>query len=806
MGSGIARQAVSRRFSARRIAAVAGMILVGAVALASLAAWLVLRASLPILDGHAARTGVHANVSVDRDADGVPTITAQNRTDLALALGYLHAQDRFFQMDLLRRAAAGELAALLGPPLLATDRELRRHRFRDVARSAVANLDAPTRAVLDAYVNGANAGLRALPARPFEYWLLGVEPKPWTAEDTMLCGHAMFLQLQDSTGHLQLQRALLRATLPAPLWRFIEAGAPEWDAAIDGSRSEPPHIPTPDQTDLRSLGALPVKPPETRELDPAGSNNWAVAGSRTTHGTALVANDMHLGLRVPNIWYRARLVETSADGFDEVGVTLPGIPSLVAGSNGHIAWGFTNSYGEYSKVVRLVPVPGDADAYATAAGIQKLRYVDEIIEVKGAPSEHVKLAITPWGPVMGTDWQNRPYVLDWVAHDPSAVNLRILALEHIHSAAEALRAAGEFGIPGQNFMVGDADGHIGWTIAGRLPRHGDAPPVLPQLSTDPAVGFEGWLSPGERPQLLDPAEGLLWSANARVVGGDAARLIGDDGMDRGARAAQVHADLRAAPRPLSPLDSLAIQLDDRAVFLERWRTLLGQVIERAQVQGDPSAIRARDVLARWSGHAAPDDPAYRLTFVFRHEVEARVFYMLVAPARLEARDFDFEIPSSFEGPLWRLVEARPPHLLANAYTSWEALLAEALIEAARIPRPCASERMDLSSCTWGRVNAVRVAHPLSAALPLLHAFLDMPTVELPGAHEDMPRIQGPDFGASERFSVSPGYEKDAYLHMPGGESGHPLSPFYRAGFDAWAQGRPTPLLPGPRAHELVLGP
>ena len=114
--------------------------------------------------------------------------------------------------------------------------------------------------------------------------------------------------------------------------------------------------------------------------------------------------------------------------------------------------------------------------------------------------------------------------------------------------------------------------------------------------------------------------------------------------------------------------------------------------------------------------------------------------------------------------------------------------------------------MDLSSCTWGRVNAVRVAHPLSAALPLLHAFLDMPTVELPGAHDDMPRIQGPDFGASERFSVSPGYEKDAYLHMPGGESGHPLSPFYRAGFDAWAQGRPTPLLPGPRAHELVLSP
>jgi penicillin amidase len=796
----------AQRSGARRIAVAAGIFLVGAVVLAALAAWLVLRASLPTLDGRVALAGVHASVRVERDADGVPSITAQNRGDLAFALGYLHAQDRFFQMDLLRHAAAGELAALLGPSLLPADRVLRRHRFRDVARSAVAALDAPSRAVLDAYASGANAGLRMLRARPFEYWLLGAEPKPWTAEDTVLCTLAMFLQLQDSTGHLQLQRALLRATLPESLWRFIEASAPEWDAAIDGSPSETLRLPTPAEIDLRALGALPVKPPDSLAgpLAPAGSNNWAVAGSRTAHGAALVANDMHLGLRVPNTWYRARLVQTSADGFDEVGVTLPGTPALVAGSNGHIAWGFTDSYGEYSKVVRLVPVPNDPDAYATAGGILKLRYVDETIEVKGAPPEHLKVALTPWGPVMGTDWQNRPYVLNWVAHDPAALNLNIMTLEHLHSAAEALRAAGGFGIPGQNFLVGDAEGHIGWTIAGRLPRHSDVPPAVPQLSTDAVVGFEGWLAPGEGPQVLDPAEGLLWSANARVVGGSAALLIGDDGMDRGARAAQIHADLRAAPRPLGPVDSLHIQLDDRAIFLERWRGLLAQVIEHAQSQGDPSAAGEHDVLARWSGHAAADDPAYRLTLAFRREVELRVFYMLVAPARLAARDFDFEIPPSFEGPLWRLVQAQPAHMLASAYTSWDALLAEALVAAARIPRRC--ERLDLASCTWGRVNAVRVAHPLSAALPLLHGLLDMPTVQLPGGHHDMPRIQGPDFGASERFSVSPGYEKDAYLHMPGGESGHPLSPFYRAGFDAWAEGRPTPLLPGPPAHELVLMP
>jgi len=798
----------ARRLGAPRCAVLATVILAGAVMVAALAGWLVLRASLPRLDGRAARSGVHAEVRVSRDAAGVPTITAQNRSDLAFALGYVHAQDRFFQMDLLRRAAAGELAALLGPALLPADRELRRHRFRDVAERAVASLDAPSRALLDAYANGANAGLSALRARPFEYWLLRVDPKPWSAVDSVLCGHAMFLQLQDSTGHLQLQRGLLRATLPEALWRFIEAGASEWDAAIDGSQSEPPRIPTPGEVDLRSLGALPVTPPETltSSPDPAGSNNWAVAGSRTADGAALVANDMHLGLRVPNVWYRARLVDASAQGFDEVGLTLPGTPTLVVGSNGHIAWSFTNSYGEFSKVIRLVPVPGDPDAYATAGGTRKLDYVDEIIEVKGAPPEHLQVAVTSWGPVMGTDWQNRPYALDWVAHDPAAVNMNLLALEHIHSAAEALRVAGDFGIPGQNILVGDAEGHIGWSIAGRLPRHSDAPPVLPQLSTDAVVGFDGWLAAEERPQVLDPAEGLLWSANARVVGGEAASRIGDDGMDRGARAAQIHADLEAALPPLTPLASLRVQLDDRALFLERWRTLLGKVIERARDRGDRSAVAAQEVLARWSGHAAPDDAAFRLTLAFRHEVETRVFHMLVAPARLANHDFRYEIPSSFEGPLWRLLEARPAHLLAATYADWDTLLYEALIASERLPQECGSEHLDLASCTWGRVNAVRVTHPLSGALPLLRGFLDMPTAAPPGAHDDMPRIQGTDFGASERLSVSPGHEQDAYLHMPGGESGHPLSPFYRAGFDSWVEGRPTPLVPGPARHELVLMP
>jgi penicillin amidase len=784
-----------------RIVAVLGTLLLAAGVAAAAAAWLTLRASLPALDGSAVLSGLSAPVTIERDAAGVPTITGTNRADLARALGYLQGQDRFFQMDLMRRAAAGELSALLGPSLLSEDRKLRMLRFRAVAARVVAASDAPGLAVLQAYTAGVNAGLSSLRSRPFEYWLLGARPQPWRAEDTILCVHAMFLQLQDFSGHGQLQRGLLKAALPEGLWRFLKADSTDWEAPVDGSHAAAPVLPDAAEVDLRKLKGLPVQPPDRvlRHLA-LGSNNWAVAGSRTASGAAIVANDMHLDFRVPIIWYRVRLRQTGDGAFDAVGVTLPGAPSIVAGSNGHIAWGFTNSYGQFSRVIRLVPVGNDPDRYATADGPRALEYANEPIAVKGGPTVNLEVALSEWGPVLGKDWQGLPYALEWTAGNAEAVNLDLMALEHARTAADAVAAAATFGIPGQNLMVADSEGHIGWALAGRLPRRTAPDSDLPWASTDAQVGFHGWVAATDQPHVLDPPDGLLWSANARVVGGNDALLIGDDGMDRGARAAQIEADLHDARRPFTPLSSLAIQLDDRAIFLERWRSLMSGVIERVRNHGGRSQAAAHDVLAHWSGHAAPGDAAYRLVNSFRLQVEARAFYMLVAPARRIAPDFEFEIPDSFEGPLWRLMQERPAHLLSPNYPDWDAFLQDALRASEVLPSACG----DLASCTWGTVNTLRVAHPLSAALPFLAKFLDMPTVSLPGGRHDMPRIQGPDYGASERFSVAPGHEAEGYFHMPGGQSGHPLSRFYRAGFSDWAEGNPTPLLPGSTAYSLRL--
>jgi penicillin amidase len=375
-----------------------------------------------------------------------------------------------------------------------------------------------------------------------------------------------------------------------------------------------------------------------------------------------------------------------------------------------------------------------------------------------------------------------------------------MLLEHAQSADEALRAAATFGIPGQNFVAADRAGHIGWTLAGRLPLRAAADTL--QESTERVVGFTGWLEPAAQPRIEDPDSGLLWSANARVVGGAAAQLIGNDGMDRGARASQIRDRLRGEARPFTPAMSLAVQLDDRALFLERWRVLLSQLLDRVQSSGDRTHDEVRHVLAAWSGHAAPEDPAYRLVSVFRDEVAARAFAMLTTPARRRAPDFVFEAPGSFEGPVWRLLQERPLHLLTADYAGWDAFLLAALTASETLPRECRS----LSSCTWGTVNTVRIAHPLSAALTVLAPLLDMPPVMLPGGQKDMPRIQGRHFGASERFSVSPGHEAEGYFEMPGAQSGHPLSPFYRIGFEAWALGSAAPFLPGPSAHRFTLRP
>jgi penicillin amidase len=287
-----------------------GRLLVGLLLLAVamlVAAWLLLRASLPRLDGEVVADALDAPVTLERDALGVATIRGASRTDVAFGTGYAHAQDRYFQMDLARRMSAGRLAELVGDAALDLDRRNRIHRFEAVAARVLERLPEAERTLLEAYTAGVNAGLASLDARPFEYLLLRQRPQAWQARDSLLVVYTMFLQLNDSRAEADRQRGLLRSILPEDVFRFVYSVSPEWEAPIDGLVAEAAPVPGPGTYDLRRFedafrDARVAATRAATEPRAVGSNNWAVAGSRTRSGAGLVANDMHLGLGVPNTW------------------------------------------------------------------------------------------------------------------------------------------------------------------------------------------------------------------------------------------------------------------------------------------------------------------------------------------------------------------------------------------------------------------------------------------------------------------------------------------------------------------------
>ena len=397
-----------------------------------------------------------------------------------------------------------------------------------------------------------------------------------------------------------------------------------------------------------------------------GSNNWAVAGSRAADGGALVANDMHLGLRVPNIWYRVRLVVDG--GADVTGVSLPGVPAIIAGSNGHVAWGFTNSYGDFQDLVRLQPgsAPG---TYLADSGPRAFEVGEETLEVAGGKPERLTVRRTIWGPVIGDDGAGHELALAWTAHRAGATDMALLSLERARGLDEAAAAIGGAGMPGQNVMIADSTGRIGWVLSGRLPRRQGIDALRPSPWHAEGAGWDGWLPREESPRLLDPPQGYAWSANARVVGGEAYARIGDGDYAAAARARQIRDRLAALERA-TPADLLAIQLDDRADYVARWQPLFLRALERA---GEAEAAR---LVAGWSGHAAIDDAGYRLARVFERKVSARAFRMIAAPAIARWPDFDWHAPERFTEVAWRLVGTRPPNLVDPRFADWDAWLAD----------------------------------------------------------------------------------------------------------------------------------
>ncbi|OFW12290.1 MAG: hypothetical protein A3H29_12790 [Acidobacteria bacterium RIFCSPLOWO2_02_FULL_67_21] len=814
----------------RRFFGVIVALLLALVAASAAGAWWAraqLRGSLAILDGQVRLAGLHAPVRVTRDALGIPTVRGGSRADVARATGFLHAQDRFFQMDLARRRAAGELAALVGARALPIDREIRRHRFRAVAARALPLMSTGDRALLDAYADGVNAGLRQMARPPFEYLLLRQTPAAWAPEDTLLVVLSMFVTLQDDDGSYEATLATMRELLPPAMFDFLAPAGSEWDAPVVGTPFATPPVPGPEVYDLRARRRGKPRTPIPESLLPdftrvdaglapggserdamaIGSNSFAVAGGLTADGRALVANDMHLTIRVPNTWYRASLEwpdPSAPDGVYRItGVTLPGVPAIVAGSNGRVAWGFTNSYADWSDIVLLETDRSRPGEYRTAEGWRRFDRFEEVLDAAGGDSERTSVDWTTWGPVMEPDFRGRPRAYRWVAHSPERLAVSIRPLETARTLEEAFDQANGVGAPGQNILVVDRSGRIGWSVYGSIPRRTGFDGRLPVPWATGSHGWDGWLDPAEYPRVLDPPNGRLWTANARVVDGDMLAKLGDGSYEIGSRARIIRDRLLARDR-FDARDLLAIQLDTSSAFLDRWRRLLLSTLTAEAAGGVAARAALKDVVdGGWSGTAAAESAAYRLVRGFRDAVFRRVISFVLAECYEADPSFDYTAVRRREAPIWQLAITQPAHLLDPAYETWDGLLLEAADEV--IEQATRGAPGELRDRHWSEYNVTAYRHPLSASLPFIGRWLDMPRSELPG---DLytPRVHWGAIGASERMVVSPGKEAEGILHMPTGQSGHPLSPFYANSHEAWVRGEPTPFLPGPAAHTLTLHP
>jgi penicillin amidase len=625
----------------------------------------------------------------------------------------------------------------------------------------------------------------------------------------------MFSTLQGRQAQFEATFGALHDSLPPEMYGFLTAVGSEWDAPITGGRFIRPSVPDARVFNLRAHGPLDTSRHETNpssdflahltdeEAAGLGSNNWAVAGSHTASGVALVANDMHLGISVPNIWYRASIVfpDERGDTMRMTGVTLPGLPSLVVGSNGHVAWGFTNTGGDWSDLIVIDPDPRSPSHYLSPRGRGEIQHFDEIIEVAGGTPESLMVRWTEWGPIIHTDHRGREIAQRWIAHDPVLLASDITAPERARTVEEALESAAGLGIPNQNFVVGDTAGDIGWTIAGPIPRRVGFDGSHPTSWADGARRWDGYLPASEFPRVVNPPSGRIWTANSAVVEGAMLATIGEGGYADGIRARIIRDRLNDIAKS-TPADMLAVQLDNSALFHERWRTLLlDRVLTDGTVQADARRAEFRQLVkTSWTGRADPESVGYRLVRAFRSAVSRLTYGPVNEYVRRSDPDFDFGRANRSEGPLWDLITARPMHLLDARFASWDALLLAAVDDAID---ELTADGVALDQQTWGAFNRAIIRHPLGTAIPLVGRFVNMPEDALPGDIYT-PRAHSPRAGPSQRMAVSPGREHEGILHMPTGQSGHPLSPHYNDQHRAWLEGDPLDFLPGPSVSRLTL--
>lgn len=754
------------------------------------------------LDGEYALRGLSRSVIVESDALGTPVIRAESQHDALRALGYVTARDRLFQMDLLRRQAAGELAEIFGEELFELDAYQRHLGMQQAARAITARLPKEQRAALDAYVQGVNGYIANARTRPPEMVLLGYQPRPWRAEDSMLVVLGIFQVLNGSEG-LERTRTLLQRKAESSLVQLAyDTPDPFTAYVVDTLASNT----TPRQSDSSTFAGVVANLSATQQ--PAllheragearpGSNAWAVSGKRTRDGRAILANDMHLDLAVPNVWYRAELHYQKRS---LQGVVLPGVPVVLAGSNGHVAWGLTNLEGDVLDLIELEQDPAQADHYLTASGPRRFVERAESIAVSGQKPRSLRVRSTMWGPVTPRKLLGRDVAVRWTALDPTAVDLGLLAMDRAQNVDDAVAVMNRAGMPPLNALLADAQGRIAWTITGKIPRRTGYDGASASSWASGARSWQGYLEPLELPRIIDPQVGFLVNANQPMPITAEASSLGHD-LGNGYRAYRITERLLATPK----VDERALfdlQLDSRSELYDLYRDVALLALEGKHELPATLVADLRAALTSWKGNAEVDSTGLALLVRFRRALMQQIMTGWFGSARATEPEHVLDF-ADLDTPVRAALAAADDKAFAFHPGGRNALIRAALAQAAK-ELSVANDGRALREIRWGDVSRVEVEHPLGA-IPVLGSLLNMNQTPLAGCGACV-RMAAGTLGASERLVVSPGHERDALFHMPGGESGNPFSPHYGDQQAAWVQGKALPLHAGPALHTLRLTP
>ena len=785
-------------------------------------AWLysIAHSALPQLDGSLKVPGLSARVTVSRDGHGVPTIDATSFDDLFFAQGYVTAQDRLWQMDIMRRFAAGEISELLGDDFLRHDREQRILGIRVAAQKVLEVYSAQDRSRLAAYARGVNAYIESHRDRlPLEFRILRYSPRPWAPEDSTL----MAAQMVKDLNHYSYRDALAREKILARLGPELTA-----DLYVNSSRHDrPPTVahPSLDQDTgdegqhRRSLTGSSVAgnyafqnlaraaEPEESASDARmviGSNNWTVSGAHTVTGKPLLSNDMHLGHQMPNLWYEAHL---RCGDFDVAGVTLPGVPYVIVGHNHRIAWGFTNVGPTVEDV--YVENFNPEGQYLTPEGWKHPEHRREVIHVKGKPDLELDVTLTRHGPIITelVPGETRKLALRWTLY--GGTHAPFFEVDSAQNWEQFRHAFSAMDAPGQNVVFADVDGNIGYQATGKVPIRATGDGSLPENGSDNVHEWTGYIPFDQLPSVYNPPSGIIATANGRITPGHYPYSI-STGWEAPWRSARIYRVLESGKK-FSAADMLALQTDIYSAgehfFAERF--VYGVDHTR---NSSPRARQAAELMRGWDGRMTADSAAPTIAYRSRVELARLLLEPKLgsapgdphqAAATLNWRSYAWGMQSVW---MENVLQQQPKRWLPELYGSYDDLLAAAVEAVVRGPEA----PPELTSWHWGAFRPVEIRHPILGKIPLLERWTS-PGVQPQSGSGYTVKAVSRSHGPSERLTVDLSDLDQSTLNLVTGEAGNFLSPYYMDQWKAWHEGYTFKLPYSEKAvgastqHELVMG-